>query len=189
MNIAYNPRDWYWKRLDETIYSSARQTYVAADDEAYLAWVAAGGHATAYPEDEAGAESEAELAAVLAPYGIRVHPGPLVEDVIAERDRRLSLGFDYDFGDARGEHHFGTTAEDMKGWNVVTQLAQALVSTGDASGTIHILTATGEADVTGIEWMSVLRAAGEFQQPIWQASFVLQATSPIPDDYADDIHW
>lgn len=27
------------------------------------------------------------------------------------------------------------------------------------------------------------------QQPIWQASFILQATETIPEDYADDHYW
>ncbi len=30
---------------------------------------------------------------------------PTPADVIAERERRPALGFDYDFGDARGVHH------------------------------------------------------------------------------------
>ena len=32
-------------------------------------------------------------------------PYPKASDVIAERERRLALGFDYDFGDERGVHH------------------------------------------------------------------------------------
>jgi len=39
-------------------------------------------------------------------------PDMLTEEV----NRRLSLGFDYDLGDGRGVHHFGTTDADMKRW-------------------------------------------------------------------------
>ena len=35
------------------------------------------------------------------------------EQVAAERDRRLALGFNYDFGDSRGVHRIGTTLADI----------------------------------------------------------------------------
>lgn len=41
---------------------------------------------------------------------------PTVADVVAERERRLALGFDYDVGDGRGVHHIGTTPDDMRKW-------------------------------------------------------------------------
>jgi hypothetical protein len=37
--------------------------------------------------------------------------------------------------------------------------------------------------------MQVLVAAAQFRQPLWAASFVLQAMSPIPADYANDKYW
>lgn len=109
-------------------------------------------------------------------------------DVLAERGRRLALGFDFDFGDARGVHRIGTTEADMRGWDEVTKLASAMLSVGSMS-TIAIVTDTGPAEVTPTEWQDVLIAAGAFRQPIWAASFVLQIQSPIPDEYADDAHW
>src|SRR5690606_41968408 len=42
--------------------------------------------------------------------------------VVAERDRRLAMGFDYDFQDERGVHRISTTPADMAGWDEVTKL-------------------------------------------------------------------
>jgi hypothetical protein len=123
-------------------------------------------------------------------------PHPKPEDVPAissgqvntERDRRLALGFDYDFGDKRGVHHIGMTSRDLAGWDEVTKFAQALLNTGDEAGTITILTDTGPAEVTAAEWQQVMLAAAAMRQPIWAASFVLAAIEPIPADYRDDKH-
>lgn len=117
-------------------------------------------------------------------------PPPItVENVVAERVRRLAAGFDYDFGDARGVHHIGTTAQDMAGWDEVTALANAYVAQGDTVSMIGIVTDTGPVAVTAMEWQAILVAAAAFRQPIWAASFVLQAMSPIPVDYADNKYW
>lgn len=109
--------------------------------------------------------------------------------IVTERDRRLSLGFDYDFGDDRGTHHFGTTPDDMKGWDEVTTLAAAMIAAGQEADTITILTDTAPAVVTAAEWQDVLLAAGAFRQPIWQASFAIAAMDPIPQDFTDDSYW
>lgn len=114
---------------------------------------------------------------------------PTVDDVIVERSRRLALGFDYDFGDARGIHHIGTTPQDMAGWDEVTKFAHAIINANDTATTIAIVTNTGPTQVTALEWNAILIAAGEFRQPIWQASFVLQTMDPIPEDYTDDSYW
>lgn len=111
------------------------------------------------------------------------------EEVIAERERRLVEGFDYDFGDQRGVHHIGTTREDMVGWEEVTKLSNALINVGDTETLITIVTETGGCSVTAMEWQYILLAAGTFRQPIWQASFLLQQTDPIPLDYTDDKWW
>jgi hypothetical protein len=114
---------------------------------------------------------------------------PTAADVEIERKRRLAAGFDYAFPDARGTHRIGTTDADMAGWSEVTMLAGAMIAAGQPAGTIAIVTNTGPATVTAIEWQSILLAAAAFRQPIWAASFALQAMSPIPADYADDAHW
>lgn len=112
------------------------------------------------------------------------------DHVQVERERRLAVGFVFDFDDTRGEHRIATTAADMKSWvDEVTPYANALVATGDTEKTISILTETGLVEVTGLEWQEILIAAGEFRQPIWQAFFALIAMDPIPEDYVDDGYW
>lgn len=113
---------------------------------------------------------------------------PTADAVIAERARRLALGFDHDFGGARGVHRIGTTAADMVGWQEVTSLATARHGLGSAQP-IAIVTDTGPVEVTPAEWLEVLEAAGAFRQPIWGASFQLQAADPIPSDFTDDAYW
>ena len=116
--------------------------------------------------------------------------GPQAADVIAERERRLALGFDHDFGDARGVHHIGTTPDDMRKWlDEVNPLSQALINTGNPNTPIGISTNTGEVMVTATEWQAILIGAGVWRQPIYQASFALLAMDPIPADYADDSYW
>lgn len=114
---------------------------------------------------------------------------PTVDAVIQERRRRLSEGFTYDFGDPRGIHHIGTTEDDLIGWDEVTKFAQAAISAGLPSQPISIVTNTGPMTTTAIEWQSVLLAAAQHRQPIFAASFALQAMDPIPADYADDSRW
>ena len=112
-----------------------------------------------------------------------------VSNVITERQRRLASGFDYDFADARGVHRIGTTDADMAGWDEVSKAASALVALGLPDQAISIVTDTGPCSVTAIEWQSVLVGAMQFRQPIFAASFVLQASNPIPQDYTDDVNW
>mgnify|MGYP000978948781 CR=1 FL=1 len=113
----------------------------------------------------------------------------MIENVLSERARRLALGFDYDFGDTRGIHRIGTTEQDMKGWDEVTKVTNAMIALNDTTSTINIVTNTGPTSVTAMEWQQVLIAAGIFRQPIWAASFVLQSMDPIPLDYMEDIYW
>ena len=118
-----------------------------------------------------------------------------VLDVETERDRRLALGFDYDFGDVRGVHRIGTSENDMKGWNEVTTLSNAILassailSANNSYPMINILTNTGLVAISASEWMQICIAAAAFRQPIWGASFIISAMDPIPEDYIDDIYW
>jgi hypothetical protein len=109
--------------------------------------------------------------------------------VALERGRRLSSGFDYDFGDTRGVHHVGTTEADMAGWREVSDMAFKAIARDDVSKEIMIATDTGPAVVTAAEWLDVLDAAEAFRQPIWTASFILQSLSPIPQDVTADALW
>jgi hypothetical protein len=59
----YTPSNWYWIVAGSTsqVYSSARAAYVPVTDATYVAWLAAGGRATAI-------DSEASLQDVLAQW-------------------------------------------------------------------------------------------------------------------------
>ncbi len=116
-------------------------------------------------------------------------PPPTEDDVIAERERRLALGFVYNFGDARGVHHIGTTKADLDGWDEVAKGTQAAINLGAPSTTVDIVTDTGPVTVTALEFQMIMAAATAVRQPIWAASFALQAMTPIPGDYADDARW
>lgn len=116
-------------------------------------------------------------------------PQVSIQDIISERERRLAAGFDYDFGDERGVHRIATTKADMEGWDEVAKLAAALVAVGDTTTLISIMTETGAAQITSLEWSQIALAAAQFRQPIWAASFALQAMDPIPGDYDDDGYW
>ncbi len=118
-------------------------------------------------------------------------PAPPVtpSDIQLERARRLGLGFDYDFGDARGVHHIGTNEEDMKGWDEVAKASGAFIALGQSGAEFTIVTNTGPATVTALEFQGILAAAAQARQPIWAASFVLQQMNPLPADYTDDSYW
>ena len=112
-----------------------------------------------------------------------------VGQVIAERERRLSLGFDYNFGDSRGTHRIGTTKRDLEGWDEVSKYAGALIDAGQTSTEIHIATDTGPCVVTPIEWRAIEIASAQYRQPLWAKSFALMDMNPIPADYTNDIYW
>jgi len=112
---------------------------------------------------------------------------PTVAMIAAERERRLGLGFDYDFGDARGTHRIGTSPADMGGWSEVSTYAGALLDSGDTTTKIAVVTDTGPVEVTAPEWRAIEIAAAAFRQPIWGRSFVLMQTLPV--DYTADAHW
>lgn len=116
-------------------------------------------------------------------------PAVTASDVIAERSRRLAQGFDFDFGDVRGVHRIGTTAEDRAGWQEVTDATGAMIALGNGSATLLIVTDTGPVEITASEWQQILVAAAAARQPIWQASFVLQQMEPIPRGFASDGYW
>lgn len=118
-------------------------------------------------------------------------PGPpSPSDVVAEQRRRLALGYDFDFGDARGVHHIATTEKDMQDWQEVTSWANARTARGDKVSTITIATASGLAEITAPEWWSIVDAGTAARQPIFQGAFWLLAQDPVPPDYAtNDAYW
>lgn len=125
--------------------------------------------------------------------GITEEPhGPGIQEIIFERAIRLASGFSYDFGvdDPRGVHDISTTDEDMRGWEEVTKIANALIMTGQPDEKIGIFTDTGPVQVTATEWQKILIRANQVRQPIYAASFALQAMWPnVPADYRDAKYW
>lgn len=133
---------------------------------------------------DATAEQRAAASAALAAYDPEA---PTIDEIVRERERRLALGYDYDFGDARGVHRIGTTVSDRAGWDEVSTYAGALLDSGDTTTTIQIVTDTGPCLVTAAEWRAVEIAAAAFRQPIWAKSFALMQTRP--KDYTADARW
>lgn len=114
-----------------------------------------------------------------------VTSAPTPDMLTAELERRLAAGFDYDFADQRGIHHFGTTPADMTRWTQeVTPLAQAAMNMGEPGRQIGIKTESGATFVTASEWWRVLDAAAEWRQPLYAAYFMMKALPEIPADYA-----
>lgn len=68
--MDYEPYDHYWEKNDGTFFSSARCIEVDSEDIYFREWVAAGGVASPYPRNSAGAESGEQLEQMLAPLGI-----------------------------------------------------------------------------------------------------------------------
>lgn len=169
---TFTPYDWYWA-VEGKYWSSKLSAFVDTLPE--------GAGMTTIADAQ-------ELTDVLRRYGLR-GPMPSVDDVIMERNRRMEAGFDYDFGDARGIHHFGTKDSDMRGWAEVTDWMNANLGLNNLTEQLIVLTNTGSATVTPIDWAKVLQAAGNFRQPLWSASFLLQAENPIPADYYADKWW
>lgn len=139
--------------------------------------------------DWTGQQQQADVDAAAAAIAAFDPDAATVDDIVMERKRRLALGFAYDFGDARGVHHIGTTLADMEGWRDVIDYANALVDLGDVTTQIAIVTDTGPAAVTAPEWQAVMLQAAQVRQLLWAKSFALQAMNPIPTNYADDSYW
>lgn len=114
---------------------------------------------------------------------------PKAMHVIAERERRLALGFSYDFGDGRGVHQIGTTPADMTGWRDVNDHANSLITTGNPATEIIIETNTEPVTVTAQEWQKIMLHLTTFRQKMWLLSQELQKRDPIPNDYRNDRHW
>ena len=161
---------------DYTAVLNGEPTFIPANMDSVeyrdlAAWIAAGGEVT---EEAPRAPTEA--------------------DVIAEREARHAAGFAYNFGDKRGVHDIGTTEADMKGWDVVTKGAAAAIALGAPTTEFGILTNTGAATVTAMEWQQIVAAATAWGQPIWHASFAIAAdvadgTITDPDAVATDPRW
>lgn len=68
--MPYTPADWYWRRSDGKLFSSARIAVVNANDPDFVAWSAPGRVPTPWPRDETGVEQVSELQDVLGKHGL-----------------------------------------------------------------------------------------------------------------------
>lgn len=151
---------------------------------------------TAYKPHEVEDMTAAELAASTAAIAqVRAHPAfievqrPSDDDITAERERRMSVGFDFTFPDGRGVHRIGSTGQDMKGWSEVTMAANAFVAKNLPGQVFNLVTDTGPVACTALEWQDILIAATTARQHAWAKSFALLAMSPRPTNYRDDSFW
>lgn len=78
MNM-FNPANWYWQSASGRIYSSSKQAITNEKDKDFTNWKAAGNLPTPWPKDAEGKETDAALADILAPYGLRLFPPTLAE--------------------------------------------------------------------------------------------------------------
>jgi hypothetical protein len=69
-----------------SVYGSKCQAIVPLTDADFVAWAADGTPYTLWPKDETGAQTDAALQAVLAPYGLYMSLAPLQADLKARVD-------------------------------------------------------------------------------------------------------
>ncbi|MFS8114877.1 hypothetical protein QD460_24370 [Rhizobium jaguaris] len=84
MTTIYNPANWYWRKEDGSIYSSAKRAFVKQDDPAFIIWSLLGQPPTPYPRDEEGRESEEQLEKAL-------NDGLEYSALLQEADRYLTI--------------------------------------------------------------------------------------------------
>ena len=81
--MQYTPTNWYWIAENGRIYSSAKQAIITSNDDDFLKWQASGYLPTPWPKDAHGQQSDAALAEVIAPFGLKLFPKTL-DDVKLE---------------------------------------------------------------------------------------------------------
>lgn len=75
--MRYDPLNWYWADDAGRIYSSASESLVKNDHEAFQAWLTSGNHPTPWPRDEVGKQSDAAMLDVVKQYGLVIGSGAL----------------------------------------------------------------------------------------------------------------
>lgn len=114
-------------------------------------------------------------------------PAPSIEQVEAERERRIALPLDVTLSVGTITVNMEPTAQrDIQGLSTVglyLTMAQQSTTTSfrDYSNT--------ERDLTPADLVSLGLQAAARIQAVYQASWALKAMSPIPSDYTDDQYW
>jgi hypothetical protein len=88
---SYNPIDWYWKAQDGRLFSSAKPSTVSPANAGFVARSENGRAPTAWPCDDAGAQTDAALQEVLAPYGISVTSPPAGPQSVTQAQAKIAL--------------------------------------------------------------------------------------------------
>lgn len=120
----------------------------------------------------------------IAPY---VAPEPTVDQVEAERERRIALPLDVTLSVGQITVNMEPTAQrDIQGLSTVglyLTMAQQSTTTSfrDYSNT--------ERELTPADLVSLGLQAAARIQAVYQASWALKALSPIPSDFTDDQYW
>lgn len=82
------PTNWYWRASSGKVWGSANQSIVSADDPAYVAWLVGGGVPTAWPKDDAGAQTTAALHQVVTQFGMYADLESGVRDALSRANAR-----------------------------------------------------------------------------------------------------
>lgn len=98
----------------------------------------------------------------------------LIDYVEKRRKAKTSIGYNYDFGDARGVHTIGTTVKDRDGWDEVWRLSDSLIKKNQGTATLKIRTDTGETTITASEWPDIQAAGTLYFQPVYDASWTIK---------------
>lgn len=69
---VFLPQNWFWLADDGRAYGSAKQLISDTSDPDYVAWSAVN-NPSGWPRDLAGNQTEAEMQAVVGPYGLFVN--------------------------------------------------------------------------------------------------------------------
>lgn len=162
------PHDWYWLADDGRLFSSAASALVASDDDDYEAWVASGMIPTRWPCDDAGEQTEASLAVVLAPHGLYASKASVkLAAVNARRDQILAAGYQHNFGGSAGVRTLDNrSAADAINWLGLKGLVDAKLLADEGADLLSLRDASNETFTASVTTVS----AALVGMGVWRAS-------------------
>jgi hypothetical protein len=72
----FNPRNWFWLADDGRLFSSSAGIKINKTDASFVSFKNSGINPTPWPRDDSGAQTDAALNDVLAPYGLTMDGKP-----------------------------------------------------------------------------------------------------------------
>lgn len=120
MSKDYNPFDWYWRSANGRVFSSARGMVVPADDTVFSTWMEDGTQPTVWPRDDADQQTNAELYAVLAPYGVKIDGYTPVPASVSSAQAKIQLARTP--GSADGKTLLDDVTDAAKGAGIEAQI-------------------------------------------------------------------